>query len=195
VGRSKDELTAHRAEANSKRTSQAALPLDETTIVLSLDDDEPAPADVMDAAGSLLEKRARIESDLADRLSRRGYNETTIASTMASLKRLGLVDDAAYAREWIATRMGSRAMGRAGLIALLEDKGIDREVAEAAVDASGQHDEAAAVEYARANLRRLSGLSPPRQAAKLQRMLANRGFEDEAVEAAIKSVTPPEGWD
>jgi len=195
VGRTNDELTAHRVEARSKRTSQPALPLDESVVVLSLDDNEPAHADVMDAAGSLLEKRARTERDLTERLSHRGYDEPTIASTMASLKRLGLVDDAAYARDWIATRTGSRAMGRAGFVALLEEKGIDHEMAEAAIDASGHDDETAAVEYARANLKRLSGLSPPRQAAKLQRMLASRGFEEDAIGVAIKVVTPPEGWD
>ena len=163
--------------------------------MLSLDDEEISPLEVMDAAGALLERRSRSEKDLSDRLERRGYEGPDIDVAMTSLKRLGLVDDDAYAQEWIATRSGGRSLGRSGLVGILEQKGLDREAAEAAVDASGHDEESAAIEYARGNLKRLSGLSPTRQAAKLQRMLTGRGFEDEAIEAAIKAILPPEGWD
>jgi len=187
-------FTAHR-DGTPKDELQPKLPLEDTPVVLSLDDDEPVASEIMDAAGTLLEKRSRTESDLIDRLSRRGYEDPDIDSAMTSLKRLGLVDDDAYALEWIATRRGARALGRSGLVGLLEQKGLDREAAEAAVDASGHDEEAAAIEYVRAALKRVSGLSPAKQAAKLQRMLSGRGFEEEAVEAAVKSVMPPEGWD
>ncbi len=179
----------------ARRNETLPLDLEPSTVVLSLDDDEPALPEIMEAAGSLLEKRARTESDLSDRLARRGYEEGEVESTVASLKRLGLIDDRAFALEWIASRKGSRALGRTGLIEMLEQKGVAREAAEAAVDASGYDEEDAADECARASLPRLSGLSPARQAAKLQRMLISRGFEEEAVEAAVRAILPPEGWD
>jgi regulatory protein len=167
--------------------------LESPPVVLSLDDEEPASPEIMDVAGALLEKRARTESDLAERLVRRGYGEDEVGSAMASLRRLGLLDDQAFALAWLETRMGARALGRAGLVEMLEKKGLAREAAEAAVESSGYDDETAAVEFARASLKRLSGLAPARQAAKLQRMLTSRGFEEESVEAAVKAILPPEG--
>jgi regulatory protein len=179
----------------ARRIETVPLDLEPTPVVLSLDDDEPAAPEIVDAAASLLERRPRTESDLVARLAGRGYEDADVASAVDTLKRLGLVDDAAFALTWLDSRKGSRALGRAGLVAALEQKGVSRGSAEAALDASGYDEEAAAVECARGNLKRLSVLSPAKQAAKLQRMLASRGFEEEAVEAAVKAILPPEGWD
>jgi regulatory protein len=177
------------------RSETLALDVDDDPVVLSLDDEVPASSEIMDVAGSLLEKRARTESDLADRLTDRGYRESEVDATMESLKRLGLVDDNAFAQTWLESRKGPKAMGQSALVTMLENKGLSREAAEAAVHGSGHDDESAAVEFARASLKRVSGLSPARQAAKMQRMLSSRGFEEEAIEAAIKAILPPEGWD
>jgi regulatory protein len=179
----------------ARRNETLPLDLDSPPLVLSLDEEEPASPEIMDAAGALLERRARTESDLAERLVGRGYDEDEVGSAIATLRRIGLVNDEAFALTWLDTRTGARALGRAGLVEMLEKKGLAREAAEAAVDSYGYDEESAAIGFARASLTRLSGLSPARQAAKLRRMLVSRGFEEESVEAAVKTILPPEGWD
>jgi regulatory protein len=179
----------------AQRSEMPALDLDEDPVALSLDDETPAPPEIMDVAGSLLEKRARTEKDLAGRLADRGYDAPEVEAAVESLKRLRLVDDDAFALTWLESRKGAKSMGRSGLVAMLVQKGLEREAAEAAVEASGYDEATAAIEFARANLRRLSGLSPTRQAAKLQRMLISRGFEEAAIETAVEAILPPEGWD
>jgi regulatory protein len=184
------------SQADPARRNETLPPdLDSPPVVLSLDEEEPVSPEVMDAAGALLEKRVRTESDLAERLVGCGYGEDEVESAMVTLRRLGLVDDEAFALTWLETRSGARALGRAGLVEMLEKKGLAREAAEVAVDSSGYDEGSAAIEFSRASLRRVSGLSPARQAAKLQRMLMSRGFEEESVEAAVKAILPPEGWD
>jgi regulatory protein len=177
------------------RSEMLSLVVDDDPVELTLDDESSASPEIMDVAGSLLEKRARTEKDLTGRLAGRGYAASEVEAAMESLKRLGLVDDNAFALTWLESRKGAKAMGRSGLVAKLEHKGLEREAAEAAIEASGHDEHARALEFARGNLRRLSGLSPARQAAKMQRMLSHRGFEEEAMEDAIKAILPPEGWD
>lgn len=169
--------------------------MDDEPVLLSLDDEEPASPEIMDDAGSLLARRSRSERDLADRLARRGYEEGEIEPALRSLKRLGLVDDASFGREWIASRKGARSLGRQAMLEMLGTKGLNREAAESALESSGYDEGRAAEEFARASLKRLSGLSPVKQAAKLNRMLASRGFEGETSQEAIRAILPPEGWD
>ena len=189
---------------NSQRSSEAGLgrrevidsdPSRRDGVALSLDEDDPAPLDVMDRAGELLSRRARSAKDLGDRLRGSGFDDGDVDAALSSLRRLGLVNDAAFAREWLESRQGPRALGKEAILVRLESKGVDREVAAEALEASGYDETAAAAEVAAAHIGRMSHLAPIRQAARLGRLLAGRGFEPEAAEAAISDLMPPEGWD
>ncbi len=147
--------------------------------------------EAMHRAGHLLARRSRSEREMRDALGSAGFDFATIDRTMARLRQLRLVDDAEFARRWIAERADRR--GRVALLAELEAKGVPSDVAAEALEPI--EEEARATELAARHLARLGGLPLARQAARIQGMLLRRGFEEEVAEAATRAVLPPEGWD
>jgi regulatory protein len=145
-------------------------------------------------AGRLIARRPRTESDLRAALTRVGFAPELVERALARLGELGLVDDHAFAEAWVAER-ARRGLSERALVAELEAKGVPRSIAEVAVGAAALDDGERARALAVAHLERLRGLPPARQAARLQGLLARRGYSAEAVEGAVRAVLPPEGWD
>jgi regulatory protein len=52
----------------------------------------------------LLTRRARAAAELRQRLRTVGYEQNIIDTVLADLERTGLVDDAEFARMWVAER-------------------------------------------------------------------------------------------
>ncbi len=90
---------------------------------------------------------------------------------------VGLIDDAAFARAWIGTRQRGRGLARRALATELHHRGVDAEVARAALEVVDSADEEAA---GRALLRRRAAayahLDRPVAARRLAGMLARRGY-------------------
>jgi regulatory protein len=128
---------------------------------------------------------------MRDALSSAGFDFDTIDRTLARLRQLRLVDDAEFARRWVAERANKR--GRVALLAELEAKGIGPDLAEAVVQPIEEEGRAKAL--AARHLARVGDLPLSRQAARIQGMLLRRGFDEETAEAATRAVLPPEGWD
>ena len=66
------------------------------------------------------------------KLSRRGYGGEEVGTAITRLRELGYLDDAAFAEGHVRRRSSSR--GPMALSAELGARGVDREVAEAAID-------------------------------------------------------------
>lgn len=154
-----------------------------------------APPGAMEHAGRLLARRPRTAAELTRALLAAGFRPDEVDAATARLEHLGLVDDREFARQWLAERCARRPMGRAALVAGLEAKGVAPEVAREVVDETGYDEEARAVEVATRLLPQTARGSVGRQAAALHARLTRRGFSTEAVEAALRAVLPPEGWD
>lgn len=110
------------------------------------------------------------------------------------LGELCLLDDEAFARQWIVER-ARRGLSAAALRDELRAKGIDREGVEAALQAAGLDDHAQAAATAARQVKRVAHLPLPTQAARLQGALLRRGFAADVAEEAVRAVLPPEGWD
>jgi regulatory protein len=95
---------------------------------------------------------------------------------VADLAARGHLDDAAFARQWVATR-SARGYGPARLRAELRARGVDAVLIDTAL---GELDAAAALERARAiaarRLPALRGGDPLRAAARLRDHLLRRGY-------------------
>ena len=151
--------------------------------------------EAMERAGRMLALRPRTEREIHDRLVEASFPEDVVADTVARLFELNLLDDEAFAMEWISERTAKKGLGPRVLVAELQRKGVDRSTAEAALAASGIAEEDTATAQAEKLLHKVIRFPLPAQASKLQQMLLRRGFSWEATEAAVKAVLPPEGWD
>src|SRR3954464_12135049 len=120
--------------------------------------------------------RARSRSDLSKKLAQRNVPDDVATRLLDRFEEVGLVDDAAFAREWVAQRQEGRGLARRALAHELRGKGIDDDVARAALD---DIDEADEVEVARVLVRRklrsVRGLDTDKAVRRLVGMLARKG--------------------
>lgn len=141
----------------------------------------------------LLAVRARSRRELQVRLLRRGYDRALIEQELDRLQELGYVDDAAFARAWVASRQSNAAPRGTGMLrAELLRKGVERELVRDAV-AEGD-DPAAAIVAARRRSAALAELPYPEFRRRLFAHLQRRGFTygtaREAVQEAWQELFP-----
>lgn len=144
-----------------------------------------------DYALRLLAARAHTTAELARKLARRGYPGDEAAAVLAWLQGQGWLDDAAYARQYVAARsQGPGALGEERLARDLRRRGIDPDLARAALaEALGSADPLArAVDLARSRLGRSQGLGRQQAYRRLGAFLARRGFDGETIARALRQV-------
>jgi regulatory protein len=136
----------------------------------------------------MLAQRRLSESQLWERLARRGYPEDDIRSAVESCKRDGFVDDALFARLFVDGRV--KALGNSRLVAELVRRGIDRDAAKASV-ASAERDQEERLGSAIDKLfRTRSNLSYPSAARALERL----GFPASAIYRQLRERVRAGGW-
>lgn len=149
----------------------------------------------LERAGRWLALRARTEQELNERLVEGGFAPEIVQQVLGRLRELGLVDDADFARTWIAERSDRKDSGPLLLAKELREKGIDEALIAAALDKAFPDESQRATEVAAGLVGKWSELPLPKQAARLSSALARKGFSPEAVEEAVTATLPPEGWD
>lgn len=100
-----------------------------------------------------------------------------MAAVLDRLEEVGLVDDRAFAQDWVSSRQQRRHLSRSALRRELQAKGIDREhldEALAAVDSDDELDAARALASKKAATMR--SLEPMVRDRRLAGALARRGF-------------------
>lgn len=85
---------------------------------------------VLGAALRFLEIRARSVAETRRHLLTAGYDEALVAGAIERLLGLGILDDAAFARAWVASRDRAHPRGERALRAELARLGIRRELVE-----------------------------------------------------------------
>ena len=127
----------------------------------------------LDLAVRALRVRDRSAQELDERLARAGVSPEERAETLATLERMGYVDDARVAAVR-AEALAARGYGDATIHADLERRGIAGEGCEAALAALAPE-----AERARELVERRGAT------VRTARRLAAKGFSREAVEAAV----------
>lgn len=141
--------------------------------------------EALNAAVRLLATRARSRSELTARLQALHYGDEAIDMALFKLEKENLLDDADFARQWADYRMEC-GVGKSRVLRELRQKGVDKDVAEAAC-ASMDDDAAreAAVSVARKLLKRYQG-KPEREAVdKTVGGLLRRGYGYDDARRAI----------
>jgi regulatory protein len=121
--------------------------------------------------------QARSRSELAAKLARKQVPDEVAERMLDRFEEVGLVDDAAFARDWVQSRHASRGLARRALSVELRRKGVDAEVvAEAVADLDADDETEAARELVRRKLRSLQRFDTATQVRRLTGMLARKGY-------------------
>lgn len=141
---------------------------------------------------NFLSYKARTEREIRSKLARSGFSESVADAVVERLYALHYLDDAAYARSFVAGRFRSRGYGPARIRGDLMRRGVDRNMIEEALGEVLQPDETleAAREQAEKRWARLT--SEPdlqKRRKKLSDYLLRRGFSYDTVRAVVESVT------
>jgi SOS response regulatory protein OraA/RecX len=120
---------------------------------------------------------AKTRKQLADLLAKKDVPEEAAAAVLDRFTEVGLIDDAAFAAAWVSTRQSGRGLARRALASELRAKGVDGEVAAAAVaevDPQDEWDSARRlVERKMPSMSRLDRVTAER---RLMGMLARKGY-------------------
>lgn len=130
---------------------------------------------------NLLATRARTRSELRTQLVRKGIEESVADQVLGRLDEVGLIDDAAFAEQWVHSRHRYQGMARRALSAELRRKGVEDQLAAEAVSAvDSEAEETRARELVRKRLRSVSIGSTPELTIirRVVGMLARKGYPE-----------------
>jgi regulatory protein len=121
--------------------------------------------------------RARSRSELAAKLARKRVPDELAGRVLDRFEEVGLVDDAAFAREWVRSRQTGRGLARRALAVELRRKGVEAEVIEEAVaEVDPEAELEAARDLVRRRLRSLARHDSATVVRRLTGMLARKGY-------------------
>ncbi len=131
--------------------------------------------------------RARTRSELATKLASRNVPGDVATRLLDRFEEVGLVDDAAFAREWVEQRQSGKGLARRALAQELRRKGIEDDVANEALDEVDEDDEVeSARRLVRAKLRTTRSLDRDRAVRRLVGMLARKGHSSSVAFRVVK---------
>ena len=142
------------------------------------------PPDAFDAAVRLLAGRPHSAVELRQKLRRRGCPPEQIEAALDRVRELGYQSDTGFAESLVRARAGSR--GRVAVAADLAARGVDRNVAAAALAGITPEAELSTARWVAA---RMPDVEPARLGGRLQR----RGFSPEAVRQVVRERAASQG--
>jgi regulatory protein len=148
---------------------------------------EPKPKDVHERALGLLAVRARSRRELERRLRQAGFEAEEVEAELARLEQVGLIDDAAFARQLAEHAFGAGGKGRRAVASALAVKGVDRTVVTSLLQELGGHEEERALELARSRAARLAGVDRQKAFQRLSGLLMRRGYAPELARSAARA--------
>jgi regulatory protein len=140
--------------------------------------------------------QARSRQELADKLAKRGVPDDLATTLLDRFTEVGLVDDAAFARQWVESRHRSRGLAPRALKQELRRKGVDDDDAAEALE---QIDESAERAAARAlvdrKLRSMRGLDRQVATRRLAGLLARKGYSSGIAFSVVREALVEAGED
>ena len=143
-----------------------------------------ARGDAMTAALRLLSYRLRSETELRQRLARRGTPADLVDGTLKRLRELALVDDAAFARAWVENRDRASPRGQRLLRQELRAKGVDSDASREPLE--GVDEAEAALRAGGRRSASLRGLPYAEFRRRLGGFLRRRGFDYQTIRRTVE---------
>jgi regulatory protein len=136
----------------------------------------------------LLTVRARTRAELEGQLTKRGYPDDVSATVLDRLSQVGLIDDTAFAQEWVRSRRANSGKGKRALAAELHTKGVDPELISETLDSVDAGEwRVQAEELVAAKLRRENLDDTAKVTRRLVGMLARRGYNQSMAFDVVKT--------
>jgi regulatory protein len=136
-----------------------------------------------DAALRYLGSRPRSEREIRDRLARHEFDVQVVDRVLERLRRLRLVDDAAFAAYWVEQRATHRPRGARLLKQELRQKGVGQDVLTDALPA--EDDQEGAYRAARRKATSLRAFDERTFKQRLSAFLQRRGYDYETTKAVV----------
>jgi regulatory protein len=150
----------------------------------------PEPRDEAELAREIclgqLSVRPRTRAELATALTRRGISPETTAEVLDRYDEVGIIDDAAFARAWVASRHYGRGLARRALANELRQRGVDAGVAGEALEELDDSTEAATARALVDRKLRTARGEPEQIFRRLVGMLARKGYPAGLAIRAVK---------
>ena len=140
--------------------------------------------DAKQAALDYLAYKPRTEEEVRRKLRQEDVPSPVIEDVIARLYELGYLDDEAYAHDYAHNRFSSKKYGPVRIRRELTERGVDRRLADAAVDELFAEVDVTAAAWTHAEKRwpRLAGEDDPRRRRqKMYRYLRRRGFTSNTI--------------
>lgn len=144
----------------------------------------------MDAALRYLGARARTVREVERHLDACDYGEVEVYETIERLKELNLLDDLAFANEFVRTRLATKPISRAHLREQLlshevEEGAIEQALSQLDDDVQQRSASSVAEKYAR----QYAHLSAEERDEVVIRRLLSRGYSYDEARAALREAT------
>jgi regulatory protein len=149
--------------------------------------------DIHERALGLLAVRQRSRRELERRLVQAGFEPDAVEVELGRLEQVGLIDDAAFAAAVVESRMGARGESRRAVGVKLQQAGVDRDIAVAALDEAPEGEQDRADRLAQARATRVSGLDPAVGFARVSGFLMRRGYPPGVARQAARRALGLEG--
>ncbi|MEV4125147.1 recombination regulator RecX [Nocardia sp. NPDC049707] len=137
----------------------------------------------------LLAVRARSRAELAQRLAAKGFTPEITERALDRFTEVGLIDDVAFAEQWVHSRHTFSGKGKQALAQELRRKGVSQSDAASALDAiTADDEEQRATELVRRKLRTMpTNLDRDKIIRRLVAMLARRGYNQSTAFTVVKA--------
>ena len=142
------------------------------------------------AALNMLGHRGYARAELAERLTRKGHDQTSARLAAEEMVADGWIDEEEYARSVARGVLIRRPAGHRLLVQRMLARRIDRDLAQRIAEELLQETDLveAAAALARKRLGTMRGVGPPTARRRLAGLLARRGFDGEVIQAALREV-------
>jgi regulatory protein len=137
----------------------------------------------------------QTRAQLAQALARRNVPDDVAAAVLDRMTEVGLVDDAAYAREYVRVRRAARGVSRRSLGVELRRKGVaDALIEESLADLDAEDDRLLAKDLVERKWSSVTRLDRDAARRRLVGMLGRRGFAPGLAFAVVREVEQERGW-
>ena len=142
----------------------------------------------------ILTAAPKSRAQLAQRLAAKEVEESIAERLLDRFEQVGLLDDAALAAMIVRTRFAEKKQSRRAIAQELNRKGIPGPIAEVALGQLDDDDESqAALELARARLRRTANLDREVRIRRALGALGRKGYSSGGAMASIRTALAEEG--